>query len=169
MLKKLPSLILAAAMMAFPAAPASAWERVCMKLPLWKTGYAAKFAVIHGFPAEQGIPTHQELPGTSRNAPLPESLGGDTRNNRSVVARGGVTSGVFAVNQTRCVDITGIAEGTPFIVYVAPEGGHARLCETHRSNPDPWYIQTNRPYSALHYDAWGTTFNPKCKFVYEAR
>ena len=167
--KKIIPLVFAFALAVLPVNGAAAWERVCMKLPLWDTGYAAKFVVIHGFPAAEGLPTHQDLPGTSRDAPLPETVGGDTRNGRRVVAAGGVSSGVFIVNQTRCVDITGIAEGTPFIVYVAPEGGHARLCETHRSNPDPWYFQTSRPYRALNYEAWGTTFNAKCEFKYESR
>ena len=166
MLKKILPFIFAFAAMALPVNGAAAWERVCMKLPLWKTGYAAKLVVVHGFPTEDGIPTHQDIPGTSRDAPLPESLGGNSRNGR-VVAAGGVSSGVFAVNQGRCVDITGIPEGAPFIVYVQPEGGTARLCETHPSNPDPWYLQTTRPYQTLQYEAWGTTFNAKCKFTHE--
>ena len=155
MLKKFAILIFAAAAMLLPAAPAAAWGEVCMKLPSWKTWFAGHLTVVPVYDPERGA--DRLLP--SRGYPLYE---------RHVPAPNEITSRRILVNQSKCVDIRTIPYGTPFIVYIHVVEGKARLCETHPSNSDPWYHRTDRPYRKLWYEAWGTSSNPKCKFVYES-
>ena len=165
MLKKAAVLTFAVAAM-LPAAPAGAWEQICMKLPLWKTWYAANFHVVHSFHTNRGndIPNSYYVPERRASMKLPDELGG-TYNSR---ADGHIKSPDIIVTQTRCVDITEIPDGEPFFVYIHPHAGNAALCETHRSNPNKWNHQQNRPYRTLHYESWGGAAHAKCKFTRES-
>ena len=178
MLKKIIPIAFAAAAMLLPAAPAAAWEQVCMKFPFGKAWYAGYLVVVHGF-IPHSLPTMVLLSGTlvhGKKERLKPGIG-TNRNNRAIAGReniavgGKIVSGRIHAAQTRCVDISEIPEGDPFIVYVdtaetGPDGA-AHLCETHSSNPNGWYLQTNRPYRTLHYDAWGASWAPRCKFTHE--
>ena len=166
MLKKLLPLAVALAAMLAPTAPAAAWERVCMKLPLGKAAFSATLNVLHGFKTEWGIPNSYDVPGKSHRGGVPRELRAPDYHNP---ADGLITSGVIAANRSACADISAFPPGTPFVVYVDPTwAGNARVCATHPSNPDPWYLQTNRPYSTLWYEAWGAVWSPKCEFKYES-
>ena len=157
MLKKIIPAVAVAAAMLLPAAPAAAWEQVCMKLPLWKTWFALEsFHVAYEFDPSIGRPTgyhvHEEVEGSRHNP-----------------AAGNIRGPYIAVNQSKCVDISGLAEGTEMMIYIAVSGvTKYRVCETHPANPDWWYVQSDRPYRTLWYEAWGSTANPKCKFTYES-
>ena len=147
-----------------PAAPAAAWERVCMKLLLGKAWFAAEnLTVLHGFDPDLGYPNSYLVDGVASGW-VPESLG---RSGNYNPAEGASISTSFAVNQSRCVDISGVEVGKPFMVYLTVDNGPARNCETHSSNPNWWYVQTERPYRTLWYEAQGSVWTPKCKFVYE--
>ena len=176
MLKKIPPLMLAVltalTLALAPAQDAAAWSKVCVKLPLWKAWFSATFHVAYDFNTGRGIPSTYLDDSVSNNRKwrsLPNALKG----NKSSGARGLINSGQFAVNSSRCVDIREIPNGQPFIVYVRPAVGQssphgpAVVCETHRSNPNPWYFQQNRPYQELWYDSWGATWAPRCKFTHE--
>ena len=167
MLKKITVLAFAAAVL-LPAAPAEAWEQVCMKLPLWKTWFAGYGRVVYDFPTASG-----EIPSAYRPKKggaqlrlhrLPNDLNGSA----DVVAEDQVRTPTIHVNQTKCVNISKVAQGKPFIVYFHPDFGRAVLCGTHQSNPDKWYHQTNRPYRTLNYETTGTTFNATCRFTHES-
>ena len=167
MLKKIAILAFAAAAM-LPAAPAGAWDQVCIKLPLWKTGFTGNGRVVYDFPTASG-----EIPGSyypkKGGAQLrPLSLPNDLKGSADVIAQGEVRTPTIHVNQTKCVNISRIPQGKPFIVYFYPDFGKAVLCETHRSNPDKWNHQQNRPYRTLNYESTGTSLNAKCKFTRES-
>ena len=166
MLKKFIPIVFAAAAVMLPTAPAAAWEQVCMKLPLWKTWFAGTLNVLHGFRAGDEIPSSYVGPDGVLQ-PVPAELHNSQGHNR---ADGLITSGSIRVNQSKCVDISGVAEGEPFLVYV-DIGTYrgARICATHPSNPDWWYLQTRRPYRTLWYEAWGDAGSPKCAFKHEAK
>ena len=166
MLKKIVPFIFAVAAALLPAAPAAAWEQVCMKLPLGKAAFAATFTVVHGFWAHWGIPNAYNVPGERLRRPVPPELNPYEGHNP---ADGAIVSGSIVVNKSKCVDISGVENGEPFIVYVDSGWyGAIRLCETHRNNPDKWYFQQNRPYRTLWYEAWGVASSPKCAFVRES-
>ena len=83
MLKKIAVLAFAAAAM-LPAAPAGAWEQVCMKLPLWKTWFSGNFHIVYDFHTYLG-----EIPGSYYEAgrrgshrPCPRELNGSSRRPR---------------------------------------------------------------------------------------
>ena len=169
MLKKITPLMLAVLTTALtlalaPAQDAAAWQRVCMKLPLWKAWYSAKFYVVYDFDTRNG-----RLPGLMLSKaghvriPLPSNLGGDPEK----LAQAFRVSPTFAVNQSRCVSIKHLSYGSPFLVYVQVAGGTAAVCETHHTNPNPWYRKQKRPYKDLWYDAWGASLHPRCAFVRE--
>ena len=165
MLKKIAVLAFAAAAM-LPAAPAGAWDQVCMKLPLWKAWISGNFHVVYDFPTYLGkIPDSYRVwaPGGGHEV-IPRALGGDSR----LLAEGHIGSSTIHVNQTRCVDISKILQGKPFFIYFSPHLGTATLCETHSSNPDKWYHQTNRPYRTLNYESTGTTGHARCRFTHES-
>ena len=171
MLKKIASLACAAlTMLALaPSQEAVAWDRVCMHLPLWKTWFLGRIHVVSDFEPRAGkVPAIFDDPylGEVR---LPGSLNGDPGAPR---AKRRVQSGEFPANQSRCVDIRrgvngSVPMGTAFFVYMQAAGGKAVLCKTHHSNPNPWYIQQERPYQELWYKAWGTTGHPRCEFTHE--
>ena len=164
MLKKIAVLAFAVAA-ALPAAPAGAWEQVCMKLPLWKAWISGNFHVVYDFSTHLGkLPLSYQEPGASRMS-IPGELRGDTR---VPPARGHVGSSTIHVNQTRCANISEIPQGKPFFIYFSPHLGTPALCETHSSNPDKWYHQTNRPYRTLNYESTGTTLHTKCRFTHES-
>ena len=167
MLKKIAVLAFAAAAI-LPAAPAGAWDQVCMNLPLWKTWFAGSGYVVYDFPTASGkIPGsyYPEKEGARlRPLPLPKDLNGSA----DVIAQDQVRTSTIHVNQTKCVNISKIPQGKPFIVYFLPDFGKAVLCGTHHSNPDKWYHQTNRPYRTLNYETTGTTFNAKCVYARES-
>ena len=164
MLKKITPLMLAVltTLALAPLQEAAAWQRVCMKLPLWQTWFAAHFHVIVGFDTSDG-----RLPGAEgyylRNQ-LPKELGGDPEKYAWGSPR---KSPSFRVNQSRCVSIEHVADGEPFFVYVQAAVGKAVVCKTHHTNPNPWYHQQNRPYQELWYKAWGTSGHPRCEFTHE--
>ena len=155
MLKKLIPLAFAAAAALLPTSPAAAWEEVCMKLPLWKTWFAAHLTAVPVYNPDRGV--DRLMP--TRGYPLYE---------RHVPAPNEIVSRRIQVNQSKCVDIRTIPYGTPFIVYAHVVEGTPRLCDTHPHNPEKWYVRTNSPYRTLWYEAWGSSSNPKCKFVYES-
>ena len=162
-LKKAAILAFAAAML--PAAPAGAWDQICMKLPLWKTWYAANFHVVHSFHTNAGdIPNAYYMPERRASMKLPNELGG-TYNSR---ADGRIKSPGIAVNQTKCVDITEIPDGEPFFVYIHPPLRKRRPPQNHHSNLDKWNHQQNRPYRTLNYESWGGVAHAKCKFTRES-
>ena len=74
----------------------------------------------------------------------------------------------FAANQSRCVDISEIPEGSAMMVYVNVSNGPTIVCGTHSSNPNWWYEQTDRPYRRLWYEATRTVWNPVCSYVRES-
>ena len=162
MLKKIAVLAFAAAAI-LPAAPAGAWDQICMKLPLWKAWVSGNFHVVYSFPTSSGkVPSSYYTNNTA--ALLPKSLQGSDR----VHARGHVGSSSIHVNQTRCVNISKIPHGDAFILYFEPHLGTAALCETHHSNPNKWYNQTNRPYRTLNYETTGAAGAPKCRYTHES-
>ena len=166
MLKKFVPFVFAFAAMLLPTAPAAAWDEVCMKLPLGKAAFSATLNVLHGFRAEWGVPSAYDIPGERYRGGVPSELGPSQSHNP---ADGLITSGSIVANKSKCVDISGVREGEPFIVYVDPGwSGSARICATHPSNPDRWYFQTRRPYRTLWYEAWGAVWSPKCEFKYES-
>ena len=166
MLKKIAVLAFAAAAM-LPAAPAGAWDQVCMNLPLWKTWFSGNFHVVYDFSTALGeIPGsyYPEERGSRGSIGLPKELNGSL----NVRANGQIRSSSVHVNQTKCVDISKIPQGEPFIVYFHADFGRAVLCGTHRSNPDKWYHQTNRPYRTLNYKSTGTSLNTRCEYTHES-
>ena len=173
MQKKIIPFVFAAIAVMLPTTPAAAWEQVCMKLPFGKAWFAGYLVVAHGFDTEIGLPTLYRIEGKEFHSGWLPQLGGSGEEN---IADGKVASGRIFTSQSKCVDISGVSNGTPFIVYVAtadtgdgdPSDTPAALCETHPSNPDQWYLQTTRPFRTLWYDAWGAAWAPRCKFVYES-
>ena len=166
MLKKCITILAFAIAAVMPAAPAAAWEQVCMKLPLWKSWYSGTFHVVYDFHTHLGvIPNSFYVSKTHSSTQLPDALGGST----DVRADGQIDSATLRVNNTKCVDISRIRNGDAFFVYIKPDVGNAAaLCETHPSNPEKWYIQTSRPYRTLNYESWGGVAHPKCKFTHES-
>ena len=164
MLKKIAVLAFAAAAM-LPAAPAGAWEQVCMKLPLWKTWFSGNFHIVYDFHTYLGeLPDSYYVRETRSSTALPEELNASSR----VRADGYIKSSSMHVNQTKCVDISEISQGDAFFLYFQPDLGKAVLCETHHSNPDKWYHQTNRPYRTLNYESTGSAAHPKCRYTHES-
>ena len=167
MLKKITVLAFAIAAV-LPAAPAGAWEQVCMKLPLWKTWFSGTFHVVYDFPTTPGgdLPGKYSIRGMSKFST--QRVPGELEGNSDIIASGHIDSPGMHVNQTKCVDIREIPEGNPFIVYFDAHFGIGALCETHQSNPEKWYHQTNRPYRTLNYESTGTTLHVKCKYTHES-
>ena len=166
MLKKIAVLAFAAAAM-LPAAPAGAWDQVCMKLPLWKAWFSSNFHIAYDFPTASGkIPGSYYTKKTGRRGAidLPKGLNGS----RDISANGRIDSPSVHINQTKCADISEIPQGKPFIVYIHPHSGNPAVCETHHSNPDKWYYQTNRPYRTLNYETTGVAGRPKCRYTHES-
>ena len=163
MLKKLSVFVVVLAAALAPVSPAAAWEQVCVKLPRGKAAFSANFTVVHTFWTPWGLPSQYTLPD-GRTERLPGRLRPSQRRNVGY----GVESSSIAAGQSRCVDIAGVAQGDPFIVFIDPGLGKHTLCATHPSNPDRWYFQTNRPYRTLWYEAWGAIWSPKCEFKYES-
>ena len=170
MLKKITVLAFAAAAM-LPAAPAGAWDQVCMKLPLWKTWFSANFHIVYDFSTASGrrypTPTVCGRQKTGRRGAIDHPQG-RWEGTGDISANGRIDSPSIHVNQTKCADISEIPEGRPFIVYIHPHSGHPALCETHRSNPDKWYHQQTRPYRTLNYESTGVAGRPTCKFARES-
>ena len=127
-----------------PVAPAGAWDQICVKLPLWKTWFAARFVIPYGFRPEINPRTN-------------------------IVSQKKHSTRVLNANESQCVDITNIQPGELFYVKVFPLEGKGIVCDTHPSNPKDYYAQTgDRPYTTLHYEAWGTSLHPRCKFIRES-
>lgn len=172
MLKKIIPFIFAALTLALtPTQSASAWERVCVHLPLFDAWYSTRFFVIHTFNKTPGKLPNKVLVSRSGHRPtfnLP-NFGHLTESDRNArPAEGRKDSPQFDVNQTRCESIKNVPNGEPFFVYITPYlGWGSSLCETHPSNPNPWYEQQDSRYRDLVYHAWGTTGNAKCAFKYE--
>ena len=171
MLKKIPPLLLAAltalTLALAPAQSAAAWERVCMHLPLWHTWFAARFHVVSDFSTGY----HVSVPGSiwdwerkKQLRILPHQDLGASLNNR---ATGFQRSAVIGANASRCLDISAMRPGTPFIVYTHVEGGKAVLCKTHPDNPKPWYFQAKTRYREIWYKSWGASQSPRCEFTHE--
>ena len=167
-----------------PVHPAAAWDEVCMRLPLWKTGFAAHFHVVHAFNGEQpGLPIavwrivqspddHEwgeyVIPSIQRNI-----INGGDLFNSDKLAYGQIQSPDIRVNQTRCVNITGLRPNEPFFVLLNVHGKSGRYylyCDIHPSAAavNPWYNQTDRPYRKINFEARGVVGNPKCEFTHES-
>ena len=156
MLKKLIPVAAAAVAMLTPTAPAAAWDEVCIHLPLWRVGYYLEsFTVAHGFDPQRGRPTEHPI-------------NYDVAGNRTNPSNGVIVSEDIAVNQSRCVDISGVPEGEAMMMYIEVGNGPAVVCGTHSSNPNWWYEQTDRPYRRLWYEATRTVWNPVCSYVRES-
>ena len=180
--KKFAAIAVAVAALVVPFRPAAGWDEVCVKLPLWKTGFAAHFHVIHGFDAEPpGLPgavwdVYDDGEYQSGGHVIP-SIAENLINrrdllNNSKTAPAQVQSGTIRANQTKCVSIRSFYEGERFFVLVNVHGRAGKkyvYCELHRSARDPWYQQTSRPYSKMVYHAWGVVGNPKCEYAEEQR
>ena len=171
MLKKCIPLVFAAVAALAPVRAANAWDEVCVKLPLWKTWFSAKFAVVHDFDqsADGSLPAKHPLSPGSR----PHDFSDVIPNSTDTDAKSAVYSGKIAVNQSRCVDISGIPNGEPFFVFVLVDSASISsssgvVCETHPSNPNRFYNQQNRPYSKMWFESWGPVWGPKCKFTNES-
>lgn len=163
----------------FSAAPAAvAWDKVCVRLPLGKAWLVPQLHIISHFPAWDTRRNVQldHLPGVANGEThvnheagsrydydLPDGLGGD----RGVRASGPFmeTGGILA-GQSKCLDISGFPDGTAFFAYVSTAFASA-LCETHSSNRFRYYLQTDRPYREMWYEAWGAEWSPNCEFTHE--
>ena len=175
MLKKLNSCFVAFAaaltLALTPAQDAAAWERVCLKLPLWKTWFTADMHVVHSF---KGVPG--KVPNAVFHGPTGEprkwleslpDFGKRTDHRWQGRADGQIISRGIAANQERCVDIRHIPVGQPFFVYIYAHLGRNLLCETHHTNSNPWYYQRNAGYRDIVYEAWGAVHSERCEFRYE--
>ena len=180
MLKKITPFLLAVltalTLALAPAQNAAAWDRVCMHFPLWKTWYAGRFYVTHTFQGRPGkVPNSVYLGSGYRVRVRLPHFGRETDPAPNAHANSQIVSSDISANKSACVDIRGIPNGQPFFVHVGsffggsgPTGEGNVLCKTHRSNPNPWYTQQNRPYKTLWYHAWGVVRSPKCEFKHES-
>ena len=173
MLKKTASLIFAAlaslTLTLAPARDAAAWDRVCVHLPLWKTAYSGRFHVIHSFKGAPGKVPNAVFVGSGAERALhalPE-FGRRTDRIWSARANGQITSGNLSASKSGCVDIRGIPNGQPFFVYIYPSLGKPALCDPRGNNPNPWYVQQDRPRKELWHHAWGGVRSAKCEWRHE--
>ena len=182
--RKIAAVVFAVAALFAPVHSAAAWDEVCMRLPLWKTGFAAHFHVVHGFDGDvPGLPyavwADEEVEenyweGGNVIPPLRDEL----INRRDLLnyqktASDQVQSGAIRVNQTRCVNISGMYDGEPFFVLANIHGKAGKnyvYCEIHPSAAavNPWYNQTDRPYRKINFEARGSVSSPKCEFTHES-
>lgn len=162
MLKKIAALAFALAVTQPLAPSAKAWDEVCVHFPIWKAAFLGNFGVVHGFSTAYGrIPNSYHDPDTNSFWKLPDDLGGW----HGIRAGGAIMSGTFGANDTRCVSIRHLPEGEPFFVFVDPDGNPAAaLCSTHGSNPNQWYLQQNRPYRKIWWEAGGAVWSPYCNY-----
>ena len=154
---------------AFAVPGASAWDEVCVDF----TGGIideGRVYVVYGFPVEDGgrFPTsYYDEDGERRLLPAwihPEGYARPT-DDAQPVAAGRIRSSYGPAGSTKCVSIRELPPGEPFFAYVeylaSRAGGretfwHGR-CSTHRSNPDLWYYQQDRPYRKMLYKSATTT------------
>ena len=159
--KIIPALVLLLGTFAAPVA--SAWDELCVDF----TGgihSSGQFFVVYGFP-EGELPTSyfdedgqmEFLPDWDH--PLGSGYGLSTSVRPFAVGR--VKSEEARVGTVECVSMERIRAGEPFFAYVEyltsrvgesrrPIYSRAR-CSTHRSNPNWWYHQQERPYRKIMF------------------
>ena len=161
--------------MLLPVAPAAAWDEVCLHFRGGaKTWFIGQLNVIHGFDAARGQPTSYPPPrprltidGREKRVYLPW-LNGSSRNNDTNPADARLLSREVGAGASVCESIAALPEGTPFLVFMNTYHGKKVLCQTHSSNPDDWYLQTNRPYRKIWFHTWGAAWSPRCFFNNES-
>ena len=195
-LKSLPVVALAAALFLLPAPRAEAWKYVCLEN--WGA-YVANLIVVYGFEDNPGnlLPTRarkwtmdsadgesfsdywakrsrwnkpkppERFPAMSH----PAKVGGFFDGQADGLV---MTPFPFPVLQWRCVDISPLPEGERFYVVAANHEGHEgkgnwTVCDTHESNPRPFYTQRERPYNEIWFAAHGTDGFPRCVYNKEVQ
>ena len=173
MLKKLIPAFAAAVAMLTPVAPAAAWDEVCLHFRGGaKTWFIGQLNVIHGFDADRGMPTTYPHPtgkldirGNPKRFRAPFAESSDDSN----PADARLLSREVGAGASVCTSIAGLPEGTPFIAYMNTYNQAKRvLCSTHPSNPNKWYLQTNRPYRQIWFHTWGAAWSPRCVYSNES-
>ena len=193
-LKSLPLAALAAALFLLPAPRAEAWQYVCLEN---RGAFLASLIVVYGFDERRDnrLPNWAEtwtmdaIGGASAtrhwgdeilthkfpDMTHPAKVEGFVHD---VVADGLVRTARagFPVLQWRCVDISALAEGERFYVVAStgeiafpPHNGNWTVCDTHESNPRPFYRQQQRPYNEIWFTAHGILGHPWCVYSKEIR
>ena len=194
-LKSLPLVALAAALFLLPAPRAEAWRYVCLEN---LGAYYAFLIVVYGFEdnPDNLLPNRarKRTADSAAGALLSDYPGGlpwdirylprqFPRMNQPAKVRGffdGHADGLvitplpFPVLQWRCVDISSLPEGERFYAVVmnssgAFGGGNWAACDTHASNPRPFYTQRERPYNEIWFAAHGTLDSPWCGYNKEVQ
>ena len=183
---KLISAAALAALLLLPALRAEAWQYVCLDN---RGHYSARLNVIYGFDKSDNDLPHFAGHWTlfnPRGRPVEKSRRGepidafpDMRRTDKLgefdadeVARGLVQSLLIPIRQHKCVDIGGLAEGEAFFATVATDrgfygGDNWALCDTHESNPLPFYAQRSRPYNEIWFRSGGVDWSPRCDYFRE--
>ena len=169
MLKKFIPAIVAAVFALTPVHTADAWDEVCVHFPLWKTWFSGKFIVVSGFDSENDSLPAKFGPNLNR----PRDFSDLIDNTTDDTARGAVYSSKMVVNQSRCVSIRDVDVDERFFVFILADSASISssvgvVCETHSSNPNRFYHQTNRPYRKIWFESWGAVWSPKCKYTHES-
>ena len=191
-LKSLPLVALAATLFLLPAPRAEAWQYVCLEN---RGAYLASLIVVYGFgwrhndntlpnwanywwldhiggPAAsrrwgKGHLTHR-FPDMTHPAKVSAFVDDDARGLVRTDRAG------FPVLQSRCVEISALAEGHRFYVIATTEDTYYSpsnwtVCDTHESNPRPYYTQQHRPYNEIWFTAHGVAWDPWCVYSKEIR
>ena len=174
MLKKIIPITVAAVAMLLPVAPAAAWDEVCLHLRgSARTWFIGQLNIVHGFDAARGNPSSYPPPRPRLTIDLREKRvfmpwlnGGGEADPNPAETR--LRSGNISANRTACESIAHLRPGEPFLVFLNTYRENKVLCETHESNPNDWYLQTNRPYRKIFFNAWGAEWSPKCHFNHES-
>ena len=191
-LKSLPLVALAAALFLLPAPRAEAWRYVCLEN---KGGYLASLIVVYGFEdfygvnklpkwahkwtrdAVDGPPASQLWGHESLSYVFPAMTHSKKVEGFKRVAADGLIRtdrAGFPVLQWRCVDISALEEGELFYVIAATNDNRYKpgawtVCDTHESNPHPYYAQQERPYSEIWFEAHGVSWDHWCVYGKEVQ
>ena len=190
-LKSLPLAALAAALFLLPAPRAEAWQYVCLEN---RGAYLAALIVVFGFDGRRD----NRLPNWAFEWSL-DHIGGVGASPRwgweilthkfpdmthPAKVRGFVDEGAaglvrtrragFPALQSRCVDISALEDGEEFYVIATTDDTHYSqsnwtVCDTHESNPRPFYRQQQRPYNEIWFTAHGVHWDPRCVYSREIR